>query len=105
MPDIVDITASVHLHFEVPVTVDDEDSAAVLHLGVEIWGGDGVTMTRADLISFRVDADALPSRGSVIVCSDTSAVPTTRTWVITDRAQWGGGDDHIQTWHMRKSNG
>lgn len=102
--DIAFETQAAHTHFEVPVTVDGEDSTAVLHLGVEIWG-DGGVLTRADLISFRADADVLPVRGSTVVCDDPSAIPAARQWIVTDKAQWGGGDDHIVTWHLRKDNG
>lgn len=104
MPDIAQASTAAHTHFEVPVSVDGEDSTAVLHLDVEVWGNDGVTITRADMISFRADAEALPARGSEIACSDLSAVDRARNWVVTDRADVGG-DGHVLTWHMRKDDG
>lgn len=103
MPDIALSTLPAHSTFEVPVLVDGTESSALLHLGVEVWGADGVTITRADLVSFRADASALPARGSVIVCSDPSAVVGTRTWVVTDRAPLGG-DGYVVTWHMRSES-
>lgn len=100
--DIARITTQALTPFEVPVTIDGVDGLAVVDLDVEVWGPDGVTMSRMDMITVRSEAPVTPGRGSVVSCSDLSVMPAAMTWVVTDRSPQGG-DGHVTTWHMKRT--